>query len=37
MQQQFGKALTILNEKVERLSEENKHLQEQLHQYMPKY
>ena len=36
-QQQVGTAVSALHEKIERLSEENKQLQEQLHQYAPNY
>ena len=36
-QQQVGTAVSALHEKIDRLSEENKRLQEQLHQYAPNY
>jgi hypothetical protein len=37
LQQQVGTAVSALHEKIDRLSEENKRLQEQLHQYAPNY
>ena len=36
-QQQVGTAVSELHERIDRLSEENKRLQEQLHQYAPNY